>query len=222
MGVRVWFRVVVLGSALCGCGGAAPGNEPSTVARELSPPAALPAPAPSYPPVVRLSPDAAAVAAPVQASDADAPTVAIYDHGSGRSTASFSDAPAAPPAPAPATSAPPPAPAVSPAASAVPANRGNVANAARVVAAMRPDFRACYQDGLREDRSLAGSIRLVIRVGANGYVTEVSSTTTGRLLPSVVDCVVGRANQARFDPPEGGSAVIAVPVTFVLDPNAAQ
>jgi hypothetical protein len=32
---------------------------------------------------------------------------------------------------------------------------------------------------------------------------------------AVVDCVLLRAGQAVFDPPEGGSAVIAVPVTFV-------
>lgn len=91
-------------------------------------------------------------------------------------------------------------------------------NAVQVVAALRSDFRGCYQNGLAEDRTLAGSIRVIIRVGADGAVTDVHGTPTGRLSPSVVDCVLGRAHRARFEPPQGGSAVIAVPVTFVMAP----
>ena len=53
-----------------------------------------------------------------------------------------------------------------------------------------------------------------IRVGAGGEVTGVSGSS-GTLPPSVVACVKARAQAAQFDAPEGGSAVISVPVTFV-------
>jgi hypothetical protein len=92
---------------------------------------------------------------------------------------------------------------------------GTVSNAARVVAGMRAGFRNCYQRGLAENPDAAGSIRLTIRVGAGGEVAGVSPAPSGSLPASVISCVVARAQAAQFDPPEGGSAVIAVPVTFV-------
>ncbi len=92
---------------------------------------------------------------------------------------------------------------------------GTVSNAARVVAGMRAGFRNCYQRGLAENPDSAGSIRLTIRVGPGGEVAGVTPSASGSLPASVVSCVVARAQAAQFDPPEGGSAVIAVPVTFV-------
>jgi len=92
---------------------------------------------------------------------------------------------------------------------------GTVSNAARVVAGMRAGFRNCYQRGLAENPDAAGSIRLTIRVGAGGEVAGVTPSPSGSLPASVISCVVARAQAAQFDPPEGGSAVIAVPVTFV-------
>jgi hypothetical protein len=92
---------------------------------------------------------------------------------------------------------------------------GTVSNASRVVAGMRAGFRACYQRGLSENPDAAGSIRLTIRVGAGGEVAGVSASPSGSLPASVVSCVQARAQAAQFDAPEGGSAVIQVPVTFV-------
>jgi hypothetical protein len=92
---------------------------------------------------------------------------------------------------------------------------GSVSNAARVVAGMRAGFRNCYQRGLAENPDASGSIRLTIRVGPGGEVAGVSPAPSGSLPASVISCVVARAQAAQFDPPEGGSAVIAVPVTFV-------
>ena len=92
---------------------------------------------------------------------------------------------------------------------------GNVSNAARVVAGMRAGFRACYMRGLNENPDSQGNIRLSIRVGPGGEVTSVTATPSGTLPASVVSCVQARAKAAQFDPPEGGSAAITVPVTFV-------
>jgi hypothetical protein len=92
---------------------------------------------------------------------------------------------------------------------------GTVSNAARVVAGMRAAFRACYQRGLDENPDAGGSIKLTIRVGPGGEVAGVSASPSGTLSATIVSCVQARAQKALFDPPEGGSAVISVPVTFV-------
>lgn len=92
---------------------------------------------------------------------------------------------------------------------------GAVSNASRVVAGMRAGFRACYQRGLGENPDAQGSIRLTIRVGPGGEVQGVSAAASGNLPQSVVSCVKARASAAAFAPPQGGSAVIQVPVTFV-------
>jgi hypothetical protein len=92
---------------------------------------------------------------------------------------------------------------------------GTVSNAARVVAGMRAGFRACYQRGLNENPDAQGNIRLTIQVGPGGEVRGVTAVPSGTLPQSVVSCVQARAKAAQFDPPEGGSAAIQVPVTFV-------
>ncbi len=92
---------------------------------------------------------------------------------------------------------------------------GAITNAARVIAAMRPAFRACFQKGLDTNPDAQGSIRLAIKVGPGGEVSSVSATPSGNLPPGVVECVTTRAKRAQFDPPEGGASVVNVPVTFV-------
>ena len=91
---------------------------------------------------------------------------------------------------------------------------GAVSDASRVVAGMRAGFRACYQRELASNPDAQGSIRLTIRVGPGGEVQGVSASASGNL-GSAVGCVQARASAAQFSPPEGGSAVVSVPVTFV-------
>ncbi|RYZ07817.1 MAG: AgmX/PglI C-terminal domain-containing protein [Myxococcales bacterium] len=132
--------------------------------------------------------------------------IAIVDHGSFRPPAHVPPAPA--PALAPSPSAPP-APAPSP-----PPTSGQLSDVASKVGAMRADFRACYQAALNDDWYLQGRLRLTIQVGPNGHVTSARIKSLG-LPAGVVDCVLKRASSTVFVPPEGGKAVIAVPVTFV-------
>jgi hypothetical protein len=68
---------------------------------------------------------------------------------------------------------------------------------------------------LGENPDAQGQIRLSIRVGPGGEVQSVNAVPSGSLPGSVVDCVKARASAARFDAPEGGAAVVQVPVTFV-------
>lgn len=91
---------------------------------------------------------------------------------------------------------------------------GAVANASRVVAGMRAGFRNCFNRELASNPDAQGTIRLTIRVGPGGEVQSVTAAPSGSL-GSAVECVKARARSASFDPPEGGSAVVVVPVTFV-------
>lgn len=91
---------------------------------------------------------------------------------------------------------------------------GAVANASRVVAGMKAGFRNCFNRELAANPDAQGTIRLTIRVGPGGEVQNVTAAPSGSL-GSAVECVKARARSAQFDPPEGGSAVVVVPVTFV-------
>ncbi|GMV16990.1 MAG: hypothetical protein AMXMBFR56_52140 [Polyangiaceae bacterium] len=96
---------------------------------------------------------------------------------------------------------------------------GNVSNAAQVVGAMRQAFRDCYNQALATMPDAEGTIRLTIKVRADGTVSDTAAIVTGKL-GTAVECVRSVAGRAKFEPPEGGSAVIKVPVTFVRTENA--
>jgi hypothetical protein len=92
---------------------------------------------------------------------------------------------------------------------------GAISDARAVVASMRPGFKACYQRGLAANPDAQGKITLTLRVGPGGEVQSASAATSGDIAAEVLDCVKQRAMAARFAPPEGGMAVVQVPVTFV-------
>jgi len=93
---------------------------------------------------------------------------------------------------------------------------GNVPNAGGQVSGMTPTFRRCYTTGLtREDPTMKGSVRLTARIGPNGEVLSVSATSSGKLSPAVVGCIRGRVASAQFSAPEGGGAVLVIPVTLI-------
>ncbi len=92
---------------------------------------------------------------------------------------------------------------------------GQVSNASRVVARMRAGFRACYTRALASNPDASGRISLALKVGPGGEVTQVTVTTSGSLPAAVVSCVKSRAQSGRFDPPQGGAAVVSVSVNFV-------
>ena len=97
---------------------------------------------------------------------------------------------------------------------------GTVGNAARVVAGMRAGFRNCYQRGLALDPGAQGSLRITIKVGPGGEVSNVTpGAPTGNLPAVVVACVVSRARAAQFDAPESGAPTIIVPIAFTSQPG---
>lgn len=92
---------------------------------------------------------------------------------------------------------------------------GKVQNANSVVARMTAGVRACYQRGLAANPDIAGRVELRIQIGPGGEVMSVNATSSGNLPASVMDCVKTRAKSQRFQPPEGGQAVISTSFTFV-------
>lgn len=95
----------------------------------------------------------------------------------------------------------------------------SVGNASVVVSGLRGAFRRCYQQELSQRRDAAGTVNLTIHVDAAGHVSGASVVVSGNLQTSG-ECVRQTAMSAQFAPPEGGHAVISVPVTFLHDTDA--
>ena len=90
---------------------------------------------------------------------------------------------------------------------------GNVSNAARVIAGLRAPLRACYA---REAFPASGSMRFALSVGPAG-ASNVTATKSSALSDRLLGCAITAARDARFAPPDGGSATIQFPVTFVSE-----
>jgi hypothetical protein len=91
---------------------------------------------------------------------------------------------------------------------------GAVANASSVVARMRGRFRRCYQQGLNSNPEMQGSVTLTAKVGPNGEVLGVGGGGGGSLGP-IVGCLKAVVAGAQFAPPDGGGAIITIPISFV-------
>jgi len=91
---------------------------------------------------------------------------------------------------------------------------GKVGNASSVVARMRGRFRNCYQRGLNSNPEMAGSVSLVARIGPNGEVLSVGGGGGGGL-GAIVPCLKAVVRGGGFSPPDSGSAIISIPITFM-------
>jgi outer membrane biosynthesis protein TonB len=90
-----------------------------------------------------------------------------------------------------------------------------VANAASVVAKLRPGFRACYNAGLNVDPSMSGKVVLSVKISPNGEVSGVDPSGNSGLSENVVQCLIRKARNAQFDSPGPNGSVLQIPVTFV-------
>lgn len=91
---------------------------------------------------------------------------------------------------------------------------GAVANASSVVARMRARFRHCYEQGLNSNPEMQGTVTLTAKVGPNGEVQSVGGGGGGSLSP-IVGCLKAVVAGAQFAPPDGGGAIITIPISFV-------
>jgi hypothetical protein len=117
--------------------------------------------------------------------------------------------------------APGPAPAAGPSIeiSDIAVSPGAIANAERVVVAMRAGFRNCYKKGLTSSPGAEGKITLTIRVGTAGQVLGVNAHPTDKVSSTMTSCITARAAAAEFDPPtgvKGPKAQVAVDLAVTL------
>jgi hypothetical protein len=91
---------------------------------------------------------------------------------------------------------------------------GRVSDAGRVIGGLRGMLRACYRHELDDNPSAQGTVRVTATIGPNGDVRTVQ-TANGGLSSKMSACVSGVVKGAQFSPPEGGSAIITVPMTFI-------
>lgn len=92
---------------------------------------------------------------------------------------------------------------------------GSVSDTAQIVGSMSPGFKRCYRRGVEQAPDQAGAVTLTLRIGPGGEVSSVSASSSGNLSSAVVECVKGVARGGQFAPPDGGSAVIDIPLSFV-------
>jgi len=84
----------------------------------------------------------------------------------------------------------------------------------RVIATLRPRFRACYQTALATDPNAEGSVSLVAHVAADGHVSDVSAPDKTTLSPALVTCLSDVVRSASFPAPGGSGSDLRVPVSF--------
>src|SRR5688572_1761842 len=69
-------------------------------------------------------------------------------------------------------------------------------DAERVIASLRPKFRACFERGRTEDHpNMTGKIRLVTRVAEDGSVTSTRIAARDGLSRGVAECVARHMTQ---------------------------
>ena len=90
-----------------------------------------------------------------------------------------------------------------------------MADAERVVAALRPQARACYRLGLQNDPTLAGKLVIAAQIGSSGAVGDARIAQNVGLSPEVARCVARGYENATFAPPAGpAGATLTVTLTF--------
>jgi hypothetical protein len=90
-----------------------------------------------------------------------------------------------------------------------------VSNAERVVAGLRPGFRACYNQGLQSDPGMSGKVVVAAKISPNGEVASADAAQNTGLSNGVVQCILRKVRNAQFDAPGPNGSTIQIPVTFV-------
>jgi hypothetical protein len=122
------------------------------------------------------------------------------------------------PGPTPSPS-PPEAPSVtsaSPDAGPPEAGGPRVNNAERVVAALRPQFRSCYNRGLQLEPTVEGRVAILARIDPNGTVRAADIVDLDGLSDVIAACIQGAVQNAQFEGPGGSGSALNIPVRFVL------
>lgn len=92
---------------------------------------------------------------------------------------------------------------------------GRLPDAPRVVAGMRALLRGCYRRELDTNPEARGTVRVTAKIGSNGEVTSAQAAASGSLSSTMSACVSRVVRGAQFGPPDGGSAMLSIPMTFI-------
>ncbi|GAC1351759.1 MAG: hypothetical protein NVS3B20_04950 [Polyangiales bacterium] len=90
----------------------------------------------------------------------------------------------------------------------------------RIVHANFPRLRACYEVGLRNDPSVAGTIATRFVIGEKGTVeTRSLASSTFKSPTGVPDCVLHVFETMTFPEPEKGKVIVTYPIQFSSEPK---
>ena len=80
-------------------------------------------------------------------------------------------------------------------------------------------FRLCYDNGLRSDPKLVGTVTTKFVIDATGAVSKTERDPSTTLTdPGIVSCIVNAFTNMSFPQPEGGIVTVVYPV--ILEPPA--
>lgn len=87
----------------------------------------------------------------------------------------------------------------------------------RIIRANFPRFRACYEQGLKKDPGLKGTVAVRFIIDTTGAV-ESANLSGGSMSDSQVSsCVLGVYRTLSFPEPEGGKVMVTYPIDFQND-----
>jgi hypothetical protein len=90
-----------------------------------------------------------------------------------------------------------------------------VSHADTVIAALRPAFRRCYNQGLDGDPGMGGRVVLVANIGPNGEVSRTDVEAVAGLSEKVVQCLAHRVDGAQFESPGPNGSKLRIPITLL-------
>jgi hypothetical protein len=74
----------------------------------------------------------------------------------------------------------------------------------------------CYDDALAQDQSLKGTVKISVRVAANGNLCAANVAGSDLSNPNVANCIANRFRQAgHFPAPSGGCLDVNVPISLM-------
>lgn len=83
-----------------------------------------------------------------------------------------------------------------------------------VVRRHRARFNACYAAGLNSNPTLAGTVTIKFTIAEDGSVPSAAVKSSSLGAPQVEACLSARFLTMRFPAPEGGIALVSMPVVF--------
>lgn len=78
-------------------------------------------------------------------------------------------------------------------------------------------FRLCYENGLRTNPTIGGTVKVRFTIDPTGAVTTAEDSQSDLNDPAVVSCVVRSIQSLSFPQPEDGRVTVVFPITMTTD-----